>query len=343
MSPDDIPMDELHPTATSSGGTLEAACLYDGDVRTMQRIRAASDGRLWVDISFPKMVTIKALSMCDGRVRDGWDSGSRQKLYELQASADGILYKKVCDVPQGGAPLQTVDIPPTTARNFRLVCHVPEQDGSGQFFRLAELSLSTVSRVQFAEEKSGFATFGDLPDYPTPSTAKGCSLSDVVDVTPYIEGGRLRWHAPKGRWRIYRFGWALTGKLNHPASPEGTGLEVDKMDREAVNRYLEHYLQTYAEATGGKLGSAGIGNLLIDSYEAGSQTWTPLLPQEFARRRGYALVKWLPGRASRRRQEHRCLPLRLSAHPRRPLYGEPLWRGFGSGQAPWHEHLFRVG
>lgn len=297
MAPDDVPMAELHPTATCSGGTLEAARLYDDDLRTMQRIGAASDGSLWVDISFPRMVTIRALSMCDGRVRDCWDTGDRQHLYELQASADGVVYNKVCDVPQGGAPLHTFDIPPTTARSFRLVCHVPEQDGAGRFFRLAELSLSTVSRVQFAEEKSGFATFGDLPDYPTPPTVKGCELSDVVDVTPYVADGHLRWRTPKGRWRIYRFGWALTGKLNHPASPEGTGLEVDKMDRESVHRYLEHYLQTYADATGGKLGPAGISHLLIDSYEAGSQTWTPLLPLEFARRRGYALVKWLPALA----------------------------------------------
>ena len=39
--------------------------------------------------------------------------------------------------------------------------------------------------------------------------------------------GTLDWIAPKGEdWRIVRMGWSLTGKTNHPATPEATGLEV---------------------------------------------------------------------------------------------------------------------
>ena len=49
---------------------------------------------------------------------------------------------------------------------------------------------------------------------------------------------------------MLRFGWSLLGTTNHPAAPDATGLEVDKYDGAAVRRYFDHYLDTYAGATG---------------------------------------------------------------------------------------------
>ena len=64
---------------------------------------------------------------------------------------------------------------------------------------------------------------------------------NVIDISNYADSeGNLNWKAPAGKWQIYRFGYSLTGKVNHPASPQGTGLEVDKLDKAAVNRYLTH-------------------------------------------------------------------------------------------------------
>ena len=43
---------------------------------------------------------------------------------------------------------------------------------------------------------------------------------------------------PKGKWKVYRFGHTANGKTNGSTSPEsGTGLECDKMSREAVAHY----------------------------------------------------------------------------------------------------------
>ena len=96
---------------------------------------------------------------------------------------------------------------------------------------------------------------------------------------------------------IYRFGCSLTGKKNHPSSPEATGLEVDKLDKAAFSRYLHHYLDMYKDASAGLLGERGIQYLLIDSYESGAQTWTESLPAEFKARRGYDMMPWLPATA----------------------------------------------
>ena len=91
-----------------------------------------------------------------------------------------------------------------------------------------------------------------------------------------------------------RFGYSLTGRQNHPASPEATGLEVDKLDKEAVRKYINTYLDMYKDATGGMMGAKGLQYMILDSYEAGHMNWTKTFPDEFLKRKGYDIKLWLP-------------------------------------------------
>ena len=50
----------------------------------------------------------------------------------------------------------------------------------------------------------------------------------------------------------------------------------------------------YKDAAGGMLGPRGVTHILVDSFEAKSETWTPSLPEEFLKRRGYDLIPWMP-------------------------------------------------
>ncbi len=93
---------------------------------------------------------------------------------------------------------------------------------------------------------------------------------------------------------MLRLGWSLTGKVNSPAEPASTGLEVGKLDAQAVRRYVASYLDLYKDASGGKLGPEGIQTLLTDSWEAGVQNWTPAMLDEFRARRGYEPTPFLP-------------------------------------------------
>jgi hypothetical protein len=94
---------------------------------------------------------------------------------------------------------------------------------------------------------------------------------------------------------VLRFGYSLIGITNHPASPEGTGLEVDKLSGDHVKAYLEAYLDRYAAFLGPDLmGAHGLHGMVNDSWEAGAQNWTEKLPEEFKARRGYALTRWMP-------------------------------------------------
>ena len=232
-----------------------------------------------------KSFTLKSMRM-GGRPRKGESSGPNV----LECSRDGKRWRKVTGVSLSRVPYITENIVPVRARWFRV-------RGEG----LESLELFTVRRINHHEESGGFSNVFDFNKFRT-KPVKGIfrsedsvEPSDVIDLTGNMApDGQLSCDLPEGRWRIYRFGWSITGKVNHPASPEATGLEVDKLDKDAWMRYFRHYLDLYKEAAGGMLGERGIRYLLTDSYEAGSFTWTPSLPEEFRGRRHYDLLTWLP-------------------------------------------------
>ena len=255
---------------------------------TVSRESDEKNGPCTILCSFPQPQTIKALSINDGRYRSIWAALPAPVDKYLEASDDGMSFRRVCEIPHGSISWQTINIPPTTARYFRVVVpHAPQTP---------ELKLFGIARIDHAEEKAGYASPSDLNDHSTQASAEDAvMLTDVVDVTQHMDAdGRLTWKAPKGRWRILRFGYTLTGKENHPASPEATGLEVTKMDSEAFSDFLNYYLDLYRDATGGLMGQRGLHYLLIDSYEAGWETWSPRLAEEFEKRRGYSLLPWMP-------------------------------------------------
>lgn len=237
-----------------------------------------------ITCTFRKPQTIKALTLKTMAMASRPRSGEAECRNILECSNDGVTWRKVCGILPALLPYTTVDIPPTTATHFRV---------RGE--KLISLDLFTVTKVDHVQELGGFVNTVDFKKFHTPYSKDAVRVSDVVDLTGKMSAdGKLDCVLPAGRWRIYRFGWSITGKINHPASPDATGLEVDKLDPDAWMRYFRTYVDLYKEAAGGMLGGRGIRYLLTDSYEAGSYTWTPKLLEEFSRRRGYSPLPWLP-------------------------------------------------
>lgn len=111
--------------------------------------------------------------------------------------------------------------------------------------------------------------------------------------------GTLVWDPQEKEWEIYRFGYTTLNKRDDSTSPRsGAGLECDKMSREAVKRFWDGY-PTMVLNLAGDLAGKTLVNFEIDSYEQKSQSWTPLMEQEFASHRGYVLRAWLPVLAGR--------------------------------------------
>ena len=290
----------LGAKVTASGGNFTLEQLTNGSISDAVMLpRDDKNGYSWIQYEFPTSVTIKSLKMVGA-------SGTTNT--QLEASDDGKSFKQVCFIRGGNVAQVTMSVPATTAKYFRVKVANPRAAGGGFFgmgggpstppagTMIAELELYPFSRVHRFEDKAAFSSASNMSNTPTPSVDGEVfpTADDVVDVTAYYNDGKLSWNAPEGNWKIIRYGWSLTGKQNHPAPLEATGLEVDKLDPDAWTRYFHTYLDMYKDASGGLIGQQGVQYVLTDSYEAECETWTPAMFNEFQTRRGYDLKKWLP-------------------------------------------------
>lgn len=134
-------------------------------------------------------------------------------------------------------------------------------------------------------------TFSTRPDEVVASAA-------CVNLTSALKpDGSLAWVAPVGTWRLYRLGYRANGRQNHPASTCGIGLEVNKLSAAALARHFDNYVGRLCETLGPGLCGArryGLNNILVDSYEVGSQTWTHGFERIFRERMGYDLAPYYP-------------------------------------------------
>ncbi len=296
---------------------LDATVLTDADFGSSADVALAPDLSGNVTVSYAKPVTVRSMRVFIPGLKLPFRGVPLKVSFEVR---DGSGWRQIDDVTITSVPT-THAFAPTTGSEFRLrledINGGKSQDLLGEapgavavdFFntgpltkvRLAELRLSAETRVDRAEEKAGYETVLDYHAIADADATQACTaLGDVIDLSDRVRAdGTLDWTPPKGRdWRVLRFGWSLTGKTNHPATPEATGLEVDKFDAAAVRRYLETYLSKYRDTVGAEnIGKRGLRAILTDSIEVGKANWTPAMEAEFAKRRGYALRPWLPALA----------------------------------------------
>lgn len=288
----DTGMADLKPKITSSGGEFDLTTLTDGDiVKSILLPSAPSNGRSWIQFEFSRPETFRSVTMAA-------DDAGTPSTRTFEVSDNGLQFRIVAEIEKDDqVPQGTVTFSPVTARFFRVAFTSPAKQVTGGGMEIAELVLHRTARVNRFEVKAGFATATDLYTALTPSVGTGDAISkaDVVDLTSMIQpDGKLNWTPPEGKWIVLRFGYSLTGKMNHPASPEATGLEVDKLNAEYVKDYLNNYLDQYRDATNGLIGEKGLQYVIFDSYEAGIQNWTDHMKTEFRTRRGYDILPWLP-------------------------------------------------
>jgi hypothetical protein len=302
----DRTLTELQAKVTSSGGSFDLAALTDGDLLNATLLPAAPvDEKAWIQFEFARPLTIHGLTLVTaGR---GGDSGAR----ELESSDDGQQFRTVLPIPPGAV---TVAFPSETARFFRVSIRTPapktpaggaaprSAQAQPAGARIAELVLHPSAVVNRFQDKAAFSAASGLYDMATPAApaADAVRKADVVDLTAKMQAdGTLDWTPPAGRWIVLRLGYSLTGARNAPASPEATGLEVDKLSRAHVKAYFDHYLDLYKDTVGPLMGKRGLQYVITDSWEAGVANWTDGMMSEFARRRGYDMRPWLPVLAGR--------------------------------------------
>lgn len=302
---------ESGPRVTASSA-IDLTTLADGDRTKRVDLPFGSDSTAWVQFAYDVPTAVRALTIV--AAGGGGRGGAGGAAARLEVSDDGNSFRTVTEIPRGGAPQLTISFPAISARYFRVLFRQPAAGGGnvgGGFGgggrsgaqpvtsqQLMELTLSSGARVHRFEDKAGWSHIDGLEGMPTPPVAPELAVSrrDVIDLTSRMKpDGTLGWTPPPGRWTILRLGWSLAGTLNRPASPEGTGLEVDKLNADHVRAYLASYLSIYQGALGeGLMGKKGLRYMLTDSYEAAASNWTDKMIAEFQRRRGYDPRPWLP-------------------------------------------------
>lgn len=304
-----LPMGECSPRITSAGSLFNPLHLMDGDSDTSISLRTTKDQPASIDIEFPKPFTARSIRIVQYRYGSDWLP------CELHVSHDGKQFTKVSDLSipritaEGVADTQAAtfplaSFPATKGRHFRVL--FPKGSSGASSIKLTELALISGARIHGTAFKAGYvrgpieegavaALQPDEPDTVIP-------LDEIVDVTAHMKpDGSLSWNVPAGNWTILRIGHTTTGVYNQPpASKEGFGPECDKMSKEALQLHFDNFLGKIIADSGDSVGiGKGFAYAFIESWELGSQNWTPKFPEEFQERRGYDPLPYLPVMAGR--------------------------------------------
>lgn len=192
-----------------------------------------------------------------------------------------------------------VSIPATTSTNFRIVFSKSSSD-----FSVAEIMISASPVVENYIEKTLAKMYQTpLPYWKEYQWAVQPVVNDqslvidpktVIDISSAMDlKGNLQWNVPEGDWVVSRTGMLPTGVTNAPASPEATGLEVDKMSKVHVKSHFEGYMAEIIKRIPAE--DRKTWKIVVeDSYETGGQNWTDDMAGKFKARYHYDAVKYLP-------------------------------------------------
>jgi hypothetical protein len=283
--------------------------LVDGDLTNAVRLAGGPAARIapvTVDITLAAPLTARSIQIYPTESAFGAEC-------DLQAQDAAGEFKSVrkfkCDrsnpaIGTGFMPLGpvTVSFRATTSRHFRLV--FSKFFGRGQQAELAEINLSGAARLEAYIEKQ-LAKMHPTPlpladTYVWPTQAEPESAAFTVpaaavrDLSAQLAAdGTLTWEVPAGDWIVQRTGMTPTGMENSPASPEGKGLEVDKMNRELAQTHFDAFVGQLLKRMPAAERKA-LTRVIADSYEMGSQNWTDGMAKSFRQQYGYEPKPWLP-------------------------------------------------
>jgi hypothetical protein len=190
-----------------------------------------------------------------------------------------------------------ITFPETEAQDFRLIFDNNWHDDA--HFSLALTATQSIERYPEKSLAKMFQT--PLPywdsymwEEESADTTLSVNPANVMDISDKLAAdGTITWDVPQGNWVIMRTGMSPTGTTNAPASPEGKGLEVDKMNKEHVAFHFDHFmgeaLRRIPEAD-----RKSLKWVIQDSYEMGGQNMTDGILEEFQKRYGYDPTPYLP-------------------------------------------------
>jgi hypothetical protein len=296
-------LSDREPKVSCTPADHDAMQLVDGNPKTGLNLPSGDKkSDLKVDIQVPEAFTARSITLVPGdgyfltRVKvQAWQDGTFQTIRE--GKYDRRNQKPdVGPMPNGDV---VIAIPPTTTDRFRLVFS-PREDTGGieKVGTIAEVEISAATKVEYVVEKQLGKMFprplplwGDYlwPDAPEPTaTEMAIAANEVLDFT-----GQTSFELPEGDWIVQRIGMLSTGVTNGPAAPNGTGLEVDKMNRKHLKPHFDAFVGKLLQRLTAEERKT-LKYIVGDSYEKGSQNWTDDLQDKFQQTYGYDPIPFLP-------------------------------------------------
>ena len=289
----------LKPVVTSSVKGVSPQ--YLTDIRNRQSFR--SDSACWIQYAYDRPFTVRSIVIHPS----GTNYACRQ--LRIEVSNDGIQFKRVERMQSPRTGWQDFDfdltysIKPTAARYFRFVYDKEGLEPGSEDLDFAKwkpvlkingIILSNEPVIHQYEGKSGAVwrvskrtTAAEAPD------SLCVPLNRIINITDKMTpDGRLTWNVPQGNWTIIRVGHTSTGQRNATGGG-GKGLECDKFNREAVTLQFNSWFGEAVRRAGPNVTKEVLKLLHLDSWECGSQNWSPVFREEFKKRRGYDCLPYM--------------------------------------------------
>ncbi|MFD1316407.1 glycosyl hydrolase [Namhaeicola litoreus] len=277
---------KIKPLITSSDLKLDTGLISDGNWDKPTVLHSSLENKNWIQFDFGKPYGIQSIHMALTKTI----AGSRKST--LFCSDDGVDFKKV----------KTFDLKRLSKREFAIEESFPEI--TARFFRIEteddyeimELRFSKrMNYVNYLAKTSLFKIENDrLAPIKTDESVEIIKKNTILDLTSLMnQNGLLKANLPQGKWTVMRFGFTTTGAVNSPASDEGRGLELDKMDKKALKIHYDAYVGKVVKNSKDTAPNA-LQYLEIDSFEVGGQNWTDDYASIFEKTYGYSIIPFLP-------------------------------------------------
>ena len=290
----------LHPVATTNAKGQDARILLDPE----NTRNFYSKGPCWIQYDFKAPFTCRTIDITTKGV------SFQAKRLKVLVSDDGRNFRFLTRLRPARSGWQDYLFPvhysiaAVTARYFRFV-YDPEgtEPGSEDLddakwspsLKLTGLSLGSAPRIPHFEGKAAAVWRVSGRADSALIKQKDCiAPGQLINITDYLTAdGHLHWKAPAGHWTILRMGHSSTGAMNATAGG-GKGLECDKLNPAAVKIQFEQWFGKTIKKIGPGLANRVLKVFYMDSWECGSQNWSPVFRKAFWEKRGYDLLDYLP-------------------------------------------------
>ena len=266
-----------------------------------------SDEPCWIQYAFERPFTCRSII-----IRTNGNNYQAQRLL-IEVSDDGVNFRSIgrMESPrhgwQDGDADVTHTIPAVTARYFRFVYDKTGSEPGSEDLDAAKWKPTLkISGIELSARPSLYQYEGKTGEVWRVSRATDVSaLPDslciprdrIINLTNRLDAsGRLVWTPPPGHWTILRIGHTATGHTNATGGA-GKGLECDKFNTKAVELQFDRWFGEAIRRVGPDLAGRVLKVFHVDSWECGSQNWSPVFRDEFRRRRGYDCYPYLPAMA----------------------------------------------